>query len=526
MRTLQLDKALALSHLRATPTVVSAALGLLSAVAHILFVRPTPVNWDAVQFELALTHFDLHSHQPHPPGYILYVLAGRVLNLFVGQPGLALSCLSVLATAVAVPLVYLLALHIFEEASVALGSALLLLGSPLALYYGSVGLTYAPELALTLGVAALSWRARETASWQLAAFLGLALGLLGGVRQTSLLLLLPLALWGVWGRERKVRAAFALALSITCVAWAIPLLVLSGSPAAYLRENALMAEVVYRHTSLLGAGPGGVTQNLVFEALGLGVGLAFAAIPLGLWLSRTLRFSLAPQVRAFLLLWAIPPLVFYALTHVGQHGYMLAVLPPFLILSALCIRVLAQRVRSAGHQPWTASVCLVLALASAGYFTFGHGPVTASSIAANDEHWKAVKAWLAGHDPQSTALVTTLEWGGPFRLAGYLLPQFHSYAAGERRNDNTYGWRYSAYGGRSDYALPNPPASPYLPLPEGTRTVVALDEEIAARIDPRANLQRVSLADGSALYILSGPGDIGGLNIERGRIAPIYKGER
>src|SRR5947209_16607492 len=106
----------------------------LAALPRLLLVRDIPINWDAVQFELALSHFDLASHQPHPPGYILYVLAGRALNLIAGQPGLALSLLSVLAAAAAVPLLYRLAFHIFEDRVIALGSALLLLASPLALY--------------------------------------------------------------------------------------------------------------------------------------------------------------------------------------------------------------------------------------------------------------------------------------------------------------------------------------------------------------------------------------------------------
>ena len=37
-------------------------------------------NWDAVQFALALREFDIAKHQPHPPGYLLYVGLGRLLN--------------------------------------------------------------------------------------------------------------------------------------------------------------------------------------------------------------------------------------------------------------------------------------------------------------------------------------------------------------------------------------------------------------------------------------------------------------
>src|SRR3972149_598098 len=46
-------------------------------------------NWDAVQFALALKEYDVAKHQPHPPGYILYVGLGRLLNSFLHAPTLS-----------------------------------------------------------------------------------------------------------------------------------------------------------------------------------------------------------------------------------------------------------------------------------------------------------------------------------------------------------------------------------------------------------------------------------------------------
>jgi hypothetical protein len=166
---------------------------------------------------------------------------------------------------------------------------------------------------------------------------------------------------------------------------------------------------------------------------------------------------------------------------------------------------------------------MVLALASAGYFLLGQGPITAAAIAGNDAHWKALRAELDGSDAAGTALVMTHKWDGPFRMAGYLLPEYHSYSAGESKRDGSYGWRYSAYGGRSDYALPNPSARPYVALPEGTRRVVALDEEIARRIKSREQLRHVPLAGGASLYVLDSAGsNFRGLAIDDGTLTPVY----
>ena len=100
------------------------------------------------------------------------------------------------------------------------------------------------------------------------------------------------------------------------------------------------------------------------------------------------------------------------------------------------------------------------------------------------------------------------DWDGPFRAAGYLLPQFHSYAAGKGPDEKTLGWLYSAYGGQSTYALPHPPPASYLPLPPGTRTIIALDEAMAESLSEQwsAQRERVPLSDGSEIYVLRSPG--------------------
>lgn len=489
-----------------------------------MFVRDTPINWDAVQFELALSHFDLSAHQPHPPGYILYVLLGRALNLLVGNPGLALSLLSVLCSALAVPLIYWLTLRVFADRGIALGAALLLLASPLALYYGSVGLTYAPEMLLSIIVAGLAWRVRCTRDVRGVAMLGVALGAAGGIRQTSLLVLLPLCAWAVWGGSRRSWAWFGSSLAATCILWLVPLLAMSGGPAAYLHENALLAQAVSARTSILEAGAAGLGYNVTLEVLALGLGLAFGAVPTGLWALRVVNFSLAHEVKGFMLWWALPSPAMYAASHVGQHGYLLVALPPFLILSALCARVLAERWARGRRRTAALSgvlVCALLSLGSIAYFVLAQGPTTAVNIAQNDAHWKAVRAALASMDPASTALVMSTGWDKPFRAAGYLLPEFHSYAAGKDDEDR-FGWLYSAYGGHSTYSLPQPQAGSYLTLPAGTRTVIALDEGIAERFGYKEMLRCVSLADGSVVYILQSNGaNITGLALRGNRLQTI-----
>lgn len=504
----------------------AAVLALAAGVSRLVFVRPTPINWDAVQFALAVQHFDLHAHQPHPPGYILYVLLGRLLNLGVGNPSVALSLLSVLFSMAAAPLLYGLCRRIFEDNSVALGAVAFILGSPLALYYGSTGLTYVPEMALGIGVAWLAWNVRQEKAVRPALFLGITLGVLGGLRQTGLHLLLPLCAWALWGAPRKVWLAFALGLLGTCLLWAAPLVAMSGGLAAYLSENSLLAQDVAERTSILDAGATGVLLNLTIVGMSLMAGVAFALVPLGVWALRLVRFSLGPSLKGFLLWWTIPPLVFFALSHIGQAGYVLLVLPPILMLAALCTVVAVRRIWGDTKRAAQGGsvACMLLAALSAGYFLLAptQAYTTASAIEANSRHWKELPAALSAMDPAHTVLVMSLGWYGPFRHAGYLLPQYHAYA-GSEQPDEAYGWLYSAYAGHSTYSLPEPPATRTLELPPHTEWVVALDKDTGDRLASENGFSSVSLGDGSTLYVLHAPGtEIAELQAEGTQIRAVY----
>ena len=510
-----------------TNLAIMAALALIGGLSRLPFVMPTPINWDAVQFALALDSFDLHLHQPHPPGYLLYVLAGRTLNLLVGDPSLSLSLVSVLFSGIAVPLFYALCRQIFEEVPVAVCATLLMLGSPLTLYYGATGLTYVPEMALAIAVALAAWNLRgadNIRTVRYAVLLGLTLGIAGGVRQTSLLLLLPLCAWALWGTPRKVWITFTLVLTGICTLWLGPLLALSGGLEAYLRENALLGQTVSDLTSLVGAGPGGVAYNLYIEGVALVLGLALAIAPLGVWALRVVRFSLSSQLKWFAFWWVVPPLAFFALTHIGQFGYVLLLLPPLLMLAATSTRVIWERLRGDTPSAARRSVvsCLGLAAASACIFLFAPGPTTAPQIASIDQRWHDIRQALAPMDPARTVLVMGSRWHNSFRHAGYLLPQYRSYAL-DQKKDVLTGWNYSAYGGESTYALPKPEPQSYLQLPPGTRTIVALDENVGEALAAQPGLDRVSLGEDATLYVLHSPVGIQGLRVENGTISPVHR---
>src|SRR5438128_9079499 len=117
--------------------------------------------------------------------------------------------LAMLFSAATTFMVYWLARALYDRVTAAAAAALLAV-SPLFWFYGSVGLTYAGE---AFGASLVAWYAfgalRGSAR---ALYLGaLILGLMGGMRQSVLVLLFPLwagcAVLGVRSRPRLVTAA-------------------------------------------------------------------------------------------------------------------------------------------------------------------------------------------------------------------------------------------------------------------------------------------------------------------------------
>jgi len=53
------------------------ALLLLFLIAHLFFLPRTLEDLDSINFALGVRHFDVAEHQPHPPGYPLYILAAK-----------------------------------------------------------------------------------------------------------------------------------------------------------------------------------------------------------------------------------------------------------------------------------------------------------------------------------------------------------------------------------------------------------------------------------------------------------------
>src|SRR6266702_5581552 len=83
------------------------------AITRFVFRSHYLYDIDSVNFALAMERFDPRVHQPHPPGYFLYICLARLLNRLLHDANLSLVLLSILASCGAVLVIYLLARNWF-----------------------------------------------------------------------------------------------------------------------------------------------------------------------------------------------------------------------------------------------------------------------------------------------------------------------------------------------------------------------------------------------------------------------------
>ena len=166
--------------------------GILVAtvLSRIPFRARIPYGLDSIQFVLGVGHYDVRIHQPHPPGYFLFVMMGRWLNNFLQDPNLSFVVLNIGFSVLAAWLVFLLAREVFGIES-AFASLLLIATSPVFWFHGEVALSNAADCFFVCILALLCWRNLNN-DYELVYVSAAILGLAGGVRQNTLLFMLPL----------------------------------------------------------------------------------------------------------------------------------------------------------------------------------------------------------------------------------------------------------------------------------------------------------------------------------------------
>jgi hypothetical protein len=268
----------------------ASALAMLFLIAHVLSLPSTLEDIDSLNFALGIHDFDPTRHQPHPPGYPVFIGLAKAARAIVDGDAQALALLGALFGALAVfPLI-----RVYEDLGslegqseptrtlIALLAVLLCVTSPLYWFNAARPMSDIAGLCFTLAAQAalvgafVRQRLNPARTPEALAdsgrmiVLGAFLSALAiGVRSQALWLTLPmLAVVLVQRAGRGAAGAVlgsAMAFTIGVMIWAIPLVIATGGPMAYQTAISAQGSEDFSGVDMLYRNPG--ARRLAFALL-------------------------------------------------------------------------------------------------------------------------------------------------------------------------------------------------------------------------------------------------------------------
>src|SRR6266850_2580224 len=380
----------------AWPVAIIAAVYL---AAHIPFLAPSLEDWDSINFALGLRAFDPALHQPHPPGYPVYMVLGHA-SLAIAErvtsmarataEAWSLAVWSAIGGAACLIAAWFLFAALAERLRAsdlrpptALWATLILAASPLFWMTGLRPMSDMPGLALAIGAQALMLGrgpfTLRRGPFRSALISGALLaGVAAGIRvQTATLtgpvLALAIAEQRAAGWRWLVSRPLA-ACAAGCLAWGIPLVIASGGINAYLAALHTQAGEDFAWVDMVWSNP---TPRHIAIALYQTLVLPWASIPLALTVGVAAAIGalvmLLREWRALLVLVLafVPYLLFHVLfQETITVRYALPVLVPIAWLAARGI-ALAGRFTPCIALPLVGSALIV---AVPGGISYGRDP--------------------------------------------------------------------------------------------------------------------------------------------------------
>jgi 4-amino-4-deoxy-L-arabinose transferase-like glycosyltransferase len=398
-----------------------AVFAVLVALSRYLFRSHLLYDLDSVNFALGVARFDPTVHQPHPPGYFLYIYLARLVNSFVHDPNSALVLISIAASCGAVVMIYLLAFDWFGDKA-ARFAALLFLFSPLTWFHGIVGLIYMLEGFLSAVAGYLCWQvSKGRKAFAIPAAATLALG--AGIRPSFALFLAPLFLFSLRGLSVKRICSALSALILAVLAWFVPMVEVSGGWVKYFTALSALWHIAGGRETVFNSSPFTSLARMLAIFLIYVVCFGSAVLLSGNAFRREPKDH--ARQRLFTLFWIAPGLLFFAFIFFRfvNSGYLLVVSPPVFAWVSLWVSEWYSGLRIAQRHKFAA----VALFATINVVVFLVTPIYCSyrSVREFEANMLSIRQAVPGiASPEHTVIIGFDSHFLGYRHAGYYLPQY------------------------------------------------------------------------------------------------------
>ncbi len=383
-------------------------------------------DWDSVQFMLGLKDYSILAHQPHPPGYPVYIFLGRVFNIIFDDGLQTFTFMSAFFGSLALIPTYLLAEKFFDN-RVGLLAAVLLALTPVHLLFSVVVMTDIVSSFFVTSTACLLYMGLRSTKYLYLA--SLMMGITMGIRWTDILLIPLFIIVLIYRKQLKICLVSGLiALAGVCL-WFIPVLLDTGFNTFIAIQK---AQWIYASGGSTLSSLGGLTLSNLLITL-----RAMMTLFIEGWSSVFIIFLLITGIvilikmknryncvhcivdkrLVFILSWLVPYFLFAILFYMLYiPRYLLPLFPPLSIIFAYSMIELAE----IPQRRWIkGSFFLIFAILIA----YMGSQAIASAYAIHTTAPAPVQAaeWVKGqYSPQDTIVIA----GGSFKHFQYYLPNF------------------------------------------------------------------------------------------------------
>lgn len=221
---------------------------LLAFLLRLYFLSPWLGDWDSVLFSLSLHKFSLIEGLPQPPGYILYVLLGRVANFIFKNDTLSLTFLSAFLGSLLLVPFYFLCKKVAGKTSAILATILISI-TPIHVFSSISVFSEIPGEFFMILSAYLIYRGRLSSKLLLlGSFLA---GISLGVRFAEITIVIPLLIVVYFFRKDLLVTIKSLVFFLLGIlTWFTPLIAITGWQ-DFIKSYTMQATYIFNHDSFV-----------------------------------------------------------------------------------------------------------------------------------------------------------------------------------------------------------------------------------------------------------------------------------
>ena len=316
---------------------------LLGIASRVIFAVKDFTHLDEVLYAIGSVDFSVKNATPPSPGYFLYIMSARFLNIFTNNPHTSLMALSIIYSGAIAGLIYYFAKLLKSEA-VGIIAALLFLTSPLFWYKGVTIFGYLNSGFFILLTALLGWRIVVEKKTGLLFWFSLSFAILTGVRPQEFPIMLPLYIFVLTHLNIREAIGSIFIFGLTCCAWLIPLLIMSGGLREYISVLSDAGGYVAYDSIFGGSFTGKLNNHLVRMERYFIWAYFLGVIPFIYYIGKFFYIpNLVNEKKAqFFAVWLFPALIYNVFIQFGEIGHGMSWGLGFLIIIAEAIMVISE----------------------------------------------------------------------------------------------------------------------------------------------------------------------------------------